>query len=309
MNGLSIFRIFVFLWILVIAYNLLKDLSKKGVVKNMRINEIKVLKLASFIVGIFVILALILSNCYSVSTGEVAIISTWGKISRIDTEGLNFKIPFMQSKVFMEVREKTYIFGKTEDMDTTLEVSTKDIQTIRVDLTVQANITDPEKLYRAFNNKHEHRFIRPRVKEVVQATIARYTIEEFVSKRAEISRIINDDIADDLAEYGMNVSNVSIVNHDFSDEYEKAIELKKVAEQAVERAKAEQQKLLVEQENRVKVAELELKEREIRAKANAIESNSSSPQLLKKMAIEKWDGQLPKVNGNGSNTSNLISID
>jgi len=34
-------------------------------------------------------------------------------------------------------------------------------------------------------------------------------LEEFVSKRAEISRIINEDIADDLAEYGMNVSNVS----------------------------------------------------------------------------------------------------
>lgn len=273
----------------------------------MRINETKIVKLISGAIIAFIVVVMILSNCYSVSTGEVAIVSTWGKISRIDTEGLNFKIPFMQSKVFMEVREKTYIFGKTDGMDTTLEVSTKDMQSIRIDLTVQANITDPEKLYRAFNNKHEHRFIRPRVKEVVQATIARYTIEEFVSKRAEISRIINDDIADDLAEYGMNVSNVSIVNHDFSDEYEKAIEMKKVAEQAVERAKAEQQKLLVEQENRVKVAELELKEREIRARANSIESNSLSPQLLKKMAIEKWDGQLPKVSGN--NNSNLISID
>ena len=40
--------------------------------------------------------------------------------------------------------------------------------------TVQASITDPEKLYRAFNNKHEQRFIRPRVKEIIQATIAKY---------------------------------------------------------------------------------------------------------------------------------------
>ena len=37
----------------------------------------------------------------------------------------------------------------------------------------------------------------------------------------------------------MSVSNVSIVNHDFSDEYERAIESKKVAEQEVEKAKAE----------------------------------------------------------------------
>ena len=207
----------------------------------------------------------------------------------------------------METREKTYIFGKTDEQDTTLVVSTKDMQSILIDLTVQANITDPEKLYRAFHNKHEYRFVRPRVKEVVQATIARYTIEEFVSKRAEISRIINEDIADDLAEYGMNVSNVSIVNHDFSDEYEKAIEMKKVAEQAVERAKAEQEKLKVEAENRVKLAEYALKEKELQAKANEIESNSLSPQLLKKMAIEKWNGILPKVQS--PNNSNLISID
>lgn len=257
-------------------------------------------------IAIFII-GLALSNCYSVNTGEVAVISTFGKITRIDTEGLNFKIPFVQSKDYMETREKTYIFGKTDEQDTTLVVSTKDMQSILIDLTVQANITDPEKLYRAFHNKHEYRFVRPRVKEVVQATIARYTIEEFVSKRAEISRIINEDIADDLAEYGMNVSNVSIVNHDFSDEYEKAIEMKKVAEQAVERAKAEQEKLKVEAENRVKLAEYALKEKELQANANEIESNSLSPQLLKKMAIEKWNGVLPKVQS--PNNSNLISID
>lgn len=246
-----------------------------------------------------------LVNVYTVNTGEVAIVSTFGKITRVDTEGLNFKTPFIQSKTFMEVRQKTYIFGKTDEMDTTLEVSTKDMQTIRIDLSVQANIVDPEKLFRAFNNKHEFRLVRPRVKEVVQSTIAKYTIEEFVSKRAEISKIINDDISDDLAEYGMNVSNVSLVNHDFSDDYEEAIEQKKVAEQAVEKAKAVQNKLLVEYENRVRIAELELKERELKAKANAIESNSLSPQLLKKMYIEKWNGQLPKVQGNTTPMLNM----
>lgn len=273
-----------------------------------RINERNLIGIVfTGFIAIFII-GLVLSNCYSVNTGEVAVISTFGKITRIDTEGLNyFKIPFVQSKDYMETREKTYIFGKTDEQDTTLVVSTKDMQSILIDLTVQANITDPEKLYRAFHNKHEYRFVRPRVKEVVQATIARYTIEEFVSKRAEISRIINEDIADDLAEYGMNVSNVSIVNHDFSDEYEKAIEMKKVAEQAVERAKAEQEKLKVEAENRVKLAEYALKEKELQAKANEIESNSLSPQLLKKMAIEKWNGVLPKVQS--PNNSNLISID
>lgn len=247
-----------------------------------------------------------LTNCYTVKTGEVAVISTFGKLDRIENEGLHFKIPFIQSKDFIETREKTYIFGRTEEMDTTLEVSTKDMQSIRLEFTVQANISDAEKLYRAFGLKFEWRFIRPRVNEIVQSTIAKYTIEEFVSKRAIISAEIFRDLQDDFAEYGLNVSNVSIVNHDFSDEYEKAVEEKKIAEQAVQKAKSEQEKLAIVAENKVKLAEYALKEKELQAKANSIESNSLTPQLLKKMMIEKWNGELPKVQGN---SSNLIKLD
>lgn len=86
-----------------------------------------------------------------------------------------------------------------------------------------------------------------------------------------------------------------------------AIESKKVAEQEVEKAKAEQEKLKVEAENRVRLAEYSLQEKELQAKANAVESNSLSPQLLRKMAIEKWDGKLPQVQGN--NGSTLINLD
>ena len=190
----------------------------------------KFFKMGGFVGVAIFLLILALTNCYTVDTGEVAIISTFGKITKVENEGLHVKIPFVQGKTFMETREKTYIFGRTDEMDTTMEVSTKDMQSIKLEFTVQASITDPEKLYRAFNNKHEQRFIRPRVKEIIQATIAKYTIEEFVSKRAEISRLIFEDLKDDFAQYGLSVSNVSIVNHDFSDEYEKAIESKKVAE-------------------------------------------------------------------------------
>ena len=247
-----------------------------------------------------------LTNVYTVQTGEVAIVSTNGNITRVDGPGLHFKYPIFQSKVFMETREKSYIFGKTDEQDTTLEVSTKDMQSIKLEFTVQANISDPEKLYRAFGMKYQDRFVRPRVKEIVQATIAKYTIEEFVTKRAQISAEIFNDLQDDFANYSLSVSNVSIVNHDFSDEYEKAIEAKKVAEQKVETAKAEVAKAQVEAENKVKLAEYALQEKELIAKANAIESNSLTPQLLKKMAIEKWDGKLPKVQ---SSANSLIKLE
>lgn len=272
--------------------------------EDMTISKIVKMVVVGFLV--ITLSSIFLTNCYTVKTGEVAVISTFGKLDRIEYEGLHFKIPFIQSKDFMETREKTYIFGKTQEMDTTLEVSTKDMQTIKLEFTVQANISDPEKLYRAFGLKYEWRFIRPRVNEIVQSTIAKYTIEEFVSMRATISSEIFRELQDDFMAYGLNVSNVSIVNHDFSDEYERAVEEKKIAEQAVQKAKSEQEKLSVIAENKVKLAEYALKEKELQAKANAIESNSLTPQLLKKMMIEKWNGELPKVQGN---SSNLIKFD
>lgn len=272
--------------------------------EDMTISKIVKMVVVGFLV--ITLSSIFLTNCYTVKTGEVAVISTFGKLDRIENEGLHFKIPFIQSKDFMETREKTYIFGKTQEMDTTLEVSTKDMQTIKLEFTVQANISDPEKLYRAFGLKYEWRFIRPRVNEIVQSTIAKYTIEEFVSMRATISSEIFRELQDDFMAYGLNVSNVSIVNHDFSDEYERAVEEKKIAEQAVQKAKSEQEKLSVIAENKVKLAEYALKEKELQAKANAIESNSLTPQLLKKMMIEKWNGELPKVQGN---SSNLIKLD
>ncbi len=220
-------------------------------------------------------------------------------ISRIDKEGLNFKIPIVQTKEIMEIRDKIYNF---DDMS----VSTKDMQSIILDLTVQSFVSDPEKLYRAFQGMHETNFIAPRTKEVVQASISKYTIEEFVSKRQELSNMIYQDLKDDFEAYGLAVSNVSITNHDFSMEYERAIEAKKVAEQEVERTKFEQEKIRVEAENKVFLAEYKLKEKELQAKANEVEAASLSPVLLQKMALEKWDGKLPQVSG--ENTQPIIKL-
>ncbi|WP_302821843.1 prohibitin family protein, partial [Fusobacterium ulcerans] len=232
------------------------------------------------------------TSFYTVKTGEVAIISSWGKITRIDREGLNFKIPVVQTKEMLVTRDKIYSFDN-------MSVSTKDMQSIVLDLTVQSAVSDPEKLYRSFRGMHEMSFIIPRTKEVVQASISKYTIEEFVSKRQELSKIIYEDLKDDFNAYGLSVSNVSITNHDFSVEYEKAIEAKKVAEQEVERTRFEQEKFRVEAENQVLLAEYKLKEKELQAKANQVEAESLSPMLLKKLTIEKWNGKLPQIQNFG----------
>lgn len=255
--------------------------------------------------------ALVGLSGYTVETGEVAVLSQFGKVYGTAGEGMHFKLPLIQSYTKIIVRNTNYDFNQ-------MSVSTKDMQSILLDLKVQLTIKDAENVYKAFKARYEQDFIRPRVNEIVQASISKYTIEEFVSKRQELSTLIFLELQKEFTKYGFGVSNVSIINHDFSIEYEKAIETKKVAEQKVETAKFEQEKIRVEAankielerinqekmviaaQNKVKLAEYELREKELRAKANKVEAESLSPNLLRKMELEKWDGKLPQVVGNGT---------
>lgn len=230
---------------------------------------------------------------YTVETGEVAVLSQFGKVYGTAEEGMHFRLPLIQTYTKLIVRNTNYDFNQ-------MSVSTKDMQSILLDLKVQLTIKDAENVYKAFKTRYEEDLIRPRVNEIVQASISKYTIEEFISKRQELSTLVFKELQDEFIKYGFEVTNVSIINHDFSLEYEKAVEAKKIAEQKVETAKFEQNKLKVEVENKIKLATFEYQERELRAKANKVEAESLSPNLLKKMEIEKWDGKLPQVVGNGA---------
>lgn len=248
---------------------------------------------------------------YTVETGEVAVLSQFGKVYGTAEEGMHFRLPLIQTYTKLIVRNTNYDFNQ-------MNVSTKDMQSILLDLKIQLTIKDAENVYKAFKTRYEEDLIRPRVNEIVQASISKYTIEEFISKRQELSTLVFKELQDEFIKYGFEVTNVSIVNHDFSLEYEKAVEAKKIAEQKVETAQFEQEKLkveaekrieleqleqekrIVEAENKIKLATYEYQERELRAKANKIEAESLSPNLLKKMEIEKWDGKLPQVVGNGT---------
>lgn len=256
----------------------------------------RLLKSSVGILILAIIIVLAISSSFTVKTGEVAIIKNFGKATEIKTEGLNFIIPFVQSKETMVVREQTIKFGVNEE-NSPIEVSTKDLQSVIVELTVSDIVSDPMKLYKAFTGNHVRSLLVPRIRDAVQSNVARYTIEEFVSQRALLASNIFDELKEELAPYGITLTNVSITNHDFSDAYEAAVEEKKIAEQAVEAEKSRQQKLIVEAENKVKLAELNIKEQELQAQANKIESESLTQQILQKMMIEKWNGELPKVNG------------
>lgn len=225
----------------------------------------------------------ILLSVYTVNTGEVYLISRFGKIVREEKEGLRFINPFIEDRYKFEIRDVTY--------NSKFEVSTKDLQSVTTQVAVQYRIIDPVKIYRNFGTNYKDRLIVPRVAEIVQSVSSDYTIEQLVSDRTLLSQDMYKSLKEDLGKFGIMIVNVSIVDHDFSDEFDKAVESKKSAEQLA-------QKQEVENNQKIKTAEANLKVKELEAKANSILTESLSDKLLRKQAIEKWNGELPRVSGN-----------
>ena len=261
------------------------------------------LKIVAGSLCVVAVIILLLTSFYNVDTGQVGIVKRFGKVIAIKEEGLNIKAPLIDKVYKMNVREQTLKFSYEGDNNDApaISASTKDMQTVLVSVTVSDVVSDPMKLYRAFTGNHVRSMMVPRVKDAVQSQVARYTIEEFIAKRDQLSKDIYNDLENTFAGYGVTLTNVSIIDHDFSDDYEKAVEAKKIAEQQVEEERQKQQKLIVEQENKVKLAELEVEKKKLEAEANKIVTDSLSKEILQKQMIEKWDGKLPYVTG-GSDT-------
>lgn len=243
-------------------------------------------KIAKIVSGVFIAFIALMS-CFSIiETGERGVVLRLGEYKYTMNEGLNFKAPFIDSVYKMQIRDRSY--------NSDVEVSSKDIQTIKISSSLVYSL-DSQKvgdIYRRYGNNIESTIIKPTVAEVINATIAQYPIEEFVSKRDEISKRIMGTIQTRLSDIGIDIKSFLITNHDFSDDYNKAIEQKKIAEQAAITAEYNKQKAQLDSE------------------ANKYRNEGLSKYVLMEKFLDKWDGHMPKVlTGNDGNMSMILNTE
>lgn len=243
-------------------------------------------------------LLIILFGCFSsIKTGEVGIKTRFGKIT--DTylsEGINFKLPYEKIE---KVNIKVQKYENKEELST----STKDMQivnNIKVTINYQVDGKEAVNLYRKVGNNYKQTILEPSIQEIVKGTISKYTSEELVTKRSEISLDINNTLNERIKGYGINSVSVAINNFDFSQSYNDAIEKKAVAEQEVATAKNQQEKAKIEAETKIIKAKSE-------AEANKNLEKSLSKEILQQKFLEKWNGQLPTVTS-GNNIFDISSM-
>ncbi|MBU1235105.1 MAG: prohibitin family protein [Proteobacteria bacterium] len=222
---------------------------------------------------------------YSISAGERGVLLTFGKPDVTPkTEGLHFKIPLAQKIVKMEV--------KTQKYETDASSSSKDLQIVSTKLAVNYHLNPSSvvTIYQEIGLDYNNRLIQPAVQEVVKASTAQFTAEELITKRSEVKEKIKELLKLRLDQRGILVEEISITNFDFSDEFNKAIEMKVTAEQQALTAKNKLEQVKYEAEQRIAQAEAEAEA--IKIQAEAITSQGGKDYVQLKM-IEKWDGKLP----------------
>lgn len=198
-----------------------------------------------------------------------------GLENRILGEGIHVRIPLVESVTHVSVRvQKTEVHA---------EAASKDLQTVNTDIVVNWHMdaSRVNKIYQEIGNEDavQDRILTPAVSEVVKAATAQKTASEVLAKRPELKQNIDEALSKRLKRYNVMLDDVSIVNVNFTPEFNKAIEDKQIAQQ-----QAEQAKFLVEKARN-------------EAEANSLKQQSLTPQILQQRALEKWDGKLPTYFG------------
>lgn len=242
------------------------------------------------VLAILFVLIIIKGLFFTIPTGYVGIKTRFGKAQEgVIGEGLNFKLPFVENIIKIDCRTK-----KIEVMS---EASTKDLQTVTTSIAVNYNVNKEtaNKLYREIGIEYENIIITPAILESIKSSMAKYTAEELITKRGEVSNQIQTTLIDKISDRGFLVTEFNITNLDFSPEYDQAIEAKAVKQQEVVTAQAELERQQIQNEQEISIAEKDARVMELQ---NAqITENTLKLRRLEVMQnfVNKWNGQLPST--------------
>lgn len=243
-------------------------------------------------IAVIVILFLTVFSFWAVvPAGHRGVLLQFGAVAGVLDEGIHARLPVVQKVNLFDVR--------VQKEETEAAAASRDLQTVTSRIAVNYHVK-PEavgELYQKVGKGYAATIVAPAVQEAVKSVTAGYTAEELITKRQDVSSEIKDVLAAKLVPYGIVVDGFNVINFDFSQEFNKAIEAKQTAEQLALKAQRDLERIKIEAEQKVTQAKAE-------AEALRIQKQEVTPELLRlreieaqMKAIEKWDGRLPSVTG------------
>lgn len=267
---------------------------------------------AVFLVGKFALVFILILGLTGVFTtidaGSRGVVTNFGEVQDyIMQEGWNWKIPIVDKVTQMNV--------KTQLISTPTASASKDLQDVGTTIALNYHLEPKQvnNLYQTIGLGYESVYIAPAIQEVVKSATANYEASELITQRPSVKADIEAGLRERLNIRGIIVETVSITDFTFSAEFTASIEQKVKAEQDFLRAQNELKKVEVDARKLVATANGEADSRVAKAngEAKAIDviqgQLHQSPEYLKWLQIQQWDGKLPKVIGGATPLIDITS--
>ena len=181
-------------------------------------NPLKKFK-TGIIIAVIVILALIFVNgsYYSVKEQEQAILTMFGKVVRVDTAGLYFKIPFIQSVHLVEMTTHGigigYVIenGQNITVDDEGVMITSDFNFVDIDFYLEYKVSDPVAVY--YNSTDPELIMKNMALSSIRNTVVNYPVDDVITTaKGQIQSEVKETLQNELTEknIGLTVVNISV---------------------------------------------------------------------------------------------------
>lgn len=297
-------------------------------------------KVGAIVSGVIILLLLItgLKCTEKVPAGYVGIVySMNGGISdTVLTQGWHMVSPTKDVTLYSVGIEQSYLTSGSDgdsENDDSFEVPTSDGKGLTVDLTFTYRY-DPDRvtdLFTRFKGQSgkdvRDSFIKPNIIAWTKEITAKYPVTEILGdERANLNIAVSKYVHDKFEPYGIIVENVNLINIDADEDTRAAVQRKVTAQQELELAQIEQKTAKVQADKDKEVALIAAQQEkevatinaekakikaegeaeavriraEAEAEANKKIADSLTEELIEKQRIDKWNGDVPMVSGDGT---------
>ena len=186
--------------------------NKNGFVKK----KISLKVVLIVIVALFA-LTIVNGSFYSVKEQEQAILTMFGKVVRVDTAGLYFKIPYIQQVHLVDMTTHGigigYVLedGQNITVDDEGIMITSDFNFVDIDFYLEYKVSDPVAAY--YNSEDPEMIMKNMALASIRNTVVNYPVDDVITTaKGQIQAEVKERLATELAEknIGMSVVNISV---------------------------------------------------------------------------------------------------
>ncbi|MBO7334179.1 MAG: FtsH protease activity modulator HflK [Lachnospiraceae bacterium] len=169
------------------------------------------------LIALFVVV-LFFSSFYNVTEQENAVVTQFGKIVRVDTAGLHFKIPFLQNVRKVDITTHGTGIGYTvsekgQNITDNSEgiMITSDFNLLNIDFYLEYRVSDP--IAYLYNSKEPEYILRNIALASIRSVVSNYTVDEAMTTgKSQIQADVKAEMVEELEEQkiGLSVVNISV---------------------------------------------------------------------------------------------------